>query len=158
MLKYRNLYRIVAEVDRTTLQPVNKEDDLYIYCSNRGQIYRFDENTLVYYRDGALSSRLLEKLDELGINYKNKTQSEVLIYFAEEDLDKVVDVFNIRTSGAGISPYSQKNLKLFKWFRDNEDKYRKQGLLNQNKRDLSEEEREVLRQRMMLAREKRNQQ
>jgi hypothetical protein len=157
MLKYRNHYRVVAEFDRVTLQPVNKEEDLYIYCSNKGQIYRYNQDTLVYYRDGVLSSRLLEKLDELDINYQNKTQSEVLIYFDEKDLDKLVDVFNIRTSGAGISPYSQKNLKLFKWFRDNEDIYRKQGLLNQNKRDLTEEEREVLRQRMIKAREKRNQ-
>lgn len=157
MLKYRNHYRVVAEFDRVTLQPVNKEEDLYIYCSNKGQIFRYNQDTLVYYRDGVLSSRLLEKLDELGINYQNKTQSEVLIYFDEKDLDKLVDVFNIRTSGAGISPYSQKNLKLFKWVRDNEDEYRRQGLLNQNKRDLTEEEREVLRQRMMKAREKRNQ-
>ena len=84
------------------------------------------------------------------------TQSEVLIHFDEKDLDKLVDVFNIRTSGAGISPFSQKNLKLFKWFRNNEDTYRKAGLLNENKRELSDEEREVLRQRMILAREKRN--
>lgn len=157
MLKYRNKYRIVSEFDRVTLQPVNKEEDLYIYCSNRGQIYRYNKNTLVYYRNGVLSHRLLEKLDELGINYQNKTQSEVLIYFDEKDLDKLVDIFSIRTSGAGISPYSQKNLKLFKWFRDNEDTYRKQGLLNEHKRELTEEEREVLRQRMIKAREKRNQ-
>jgi hypothetical protein len=148
----------VAEFDRVTLQPVNKDEDIYIYCSNGGQIFRYNDNTLGYYRDGVLSSRLLEKLDELSINYQNKTQSEVLIYFDEKDLDKLVDVFNIRTSGSGISPYSQKNLKLFKWFRDNEDTYRKQGLLNENKRELSDEEREVLRQRMILAREKRNQQ
>lgn len=156
MLKYRNTYRVVSEFDRVTLQPVNKEEDLYIYCSNGGQIYRYNKTTLVYYRDGVLSSRLLEKLDELKINYQNKTQSEVLIYFNEKDLDKLVDVFNIRTSGASISPYSQKNLKLFKWFRENEDAYRKQGLLNENKRELTDEEREVLRQRMLLAREKRS--
>jgi len=156
MLKYRNKFRIVAEFDRVTLQPVNRDEDVYIYCSNKGQVYRYDENTLVYYRDGVLSARLLEKLDELKVNYQNKTQSEVLIYFDEKDLDKVVDVFNIRTSGAGISPYSQKNLKLFKWFKESEDTYRKQGLLNENKRELTDEEREVLRQRMIMAREKRN--
>jgi hypothetical protein len=155
MLKYRNTYRVVVEFDRTTLEPSNKED-LYIYCSNKGQIYRYDKNTLAYYRDGVLSARLLEKLDSLNIKYDNKTQSEVLIYFKEEDLDKVVDVFGIRTSGASISPYSQKNLRLFKWFRDNEDTYRKQGLFVENKRELSEEEREVLRERMRIAREKRN--
>jgi hypothetical protein len=154
MIGYRNTYRVVAEFDRTTLQP-NKED-IYIYCSNGGQIYHYNEDTLVYYRDGVLSSRLLEKLDELKIDYENKTQSEVLIYFKEKDLDKLVDIFSIRTSGASISPYSQKNLKLFKWFRDNEDSYREKGLLNENKRELSEEEREVLRQRMIMAREKRN--
>jgi hypothetical protein len=155
MLKYRNTYRICCEFDRTTLEPSNKED-LYIYCSNKGQIYRYNESTLVYYRDGILSTRLLEKLDNLKIKYDNKTQSEVLIYFKEEDLDKVVDVFSIRTSGASISPYSKKNLRLFKWFRDNEDTYRKQGLIVENKRELSEEEREVLRERMRIAREKRN--
>jgi hypothetical protein len=156
MLRYRNQYRVVAEFDRVKLQPVNKEEDLYIYCSNKGQIYRFNQDTLVYYRDGVLSSRLLEKLDELKINYENKTQSEVLIYFNEKDLDKLVDVFGIRTSGSSISPYSQKNLKLFKWFRNNVYTYRKQGLLQENKRELTDEEREVLRQRMIMAREKRN--
>lgn len=154
MLKYRNKYRIVSEFDRTTLEPI--KEDLYIYCSNGGQVFRFNKNTLAYYRDGVLSSKLLEKLDNLKINYKNMTRSEVLIHFDEKDLDKLVDVFNIRTSGAGISPFSQKNLKLFKWFRDNEESYRKAGLIIENKRELSDEEREVLRQRMILAREKRN--
>lgn len=157
MIGYRNTYRVVAEFDRKDLEIKNKED-LYIYCSNKGKIYRFNEDILVYYRDGILSSKLLEKLNNLGIWYDNKTQSEVLIHFKEKDLDKLVDTFNIRTSGASISPYSQKNLKLFKWFRDNEDKYRKAGLLNENKRDLTDEEREVLRQRMKMIREKRNQQ
>lgn len=152
MIGYRNTYRLVSE-----FVEIKNKEDLYIYCSNGGQIYRFNNDTLVYYRDGILSSKLLEKLNNLGIWYDNKTQSEVLIHFKEKDLDKLVDIFSIRTSGASISPYSQKNLKLFKWFRDNEDTYRKQGLLNENKRDLTDEEREVLRQRMKLIREKRNQ-
>lgn len=152
MEKYRGEYRVVCEFNRKNLEPI-KEDN-YIFCSNNGQIYRYNSDTLVYYREnGQVSKELLNKLDEANITYSNKTVSEALIYFSEKDLHKTVDIFKIRTSGASYNPSSVKNLKLFKWFTNNEQQYRDNGFI-QAKRELSDEEKQVLVERMKLAREK----
>ena len=156
MEKYRGKYRVVCEFNRNNLEPI--KEDTYIYCSNNGQIYRYNSNTLVYYREnGQVSQELLRKLDEAKGTYENKTVSEALIYFSEKDLDKVVDIFRIRTSGASYNPSSVRNLKLFKWFTENEQWYKDNGFI-QEKREMSDEEKQVLVERMKLAREKRNEQ
>jgi hypothetical protein len=156
MEKYRGQYRVVCEFDRRNLEPI-KEDN-YIYCSNGGQIYRYNSNTLIYYREnGQVSKELLTKLDEAKVTYENKTVSGIEIYFSENDLNKTVDIFKIRTSGASYNPSSVRNLKLFKWFTDNEQWYKDNGFIAE-KRELSDEEKQVLVERMKLAREKKNEQ
>ena len=156
MEKYRGKYRVVCEFNRNNLESI--KTDTYIYCSNNGQIYRYNSNTLAYYREnGQVSQELLRKLDEAKVTYENKTVSEALIYFSEKDLYKVADIFRIRTSGASYNPSSVRNLKLFKWFTENEQWYKDNGFI-QEKREMSDEEKQVLVERMKLAREKRNEQ
>ena len=156
MEKYRGKYRVVCEFNKQNLEPI-KEDN-YIFCSNGGQIYRYNSDTLIYYREnGQVSQNLLEKLDNAKVTYENKTQSETLIHFSENDLHKVVDIFRIRTSGASYNPSSVRNLKLFKWFTENEQWYKDNGFI-QEKREMSDEDKQVLVERMKLAREKKNEQ
>ena len=156
MEKYRGKYRVVCEFNRNNLEAI--KDDNYIFCSNSGQIYRYNSDTLVYYREnGQVSQELLKKLDEAKVTYENKTLSETEIYFSEKDLDKTVDIFKIRTSGASYNPSSVKNLKLFKWFTENEQWYKDNGFI-QEKREMSDEDKQVLVERMKLAREKKNEQ
>ena len=156
MEKYRGKYRVVCEFNRNNLEAI--KDDNYIFCSNSGQIYRYNSNTLIYYREnGQVSQELLKKLDEAKVTYENKTLSETEIYFSEKDLAKTVDIFKIRTSGASYNPSSVRNLKLFKWFTENEQWYKDNGFI-QEKREMSDEDKQVLVERMKLARKKKNEQ
>lgn len=154
MLKYRGKYRVVCSFDIETLEPI--KEDTFIYCANGGEIYRYGEDTLAFYRNRILTQNLLEKLDNAEVTYKNMGigNGETLIYFAEKDLDKTVDIFHIRTSGTSISPYSYKNLTLFKWYKDNKEYYDSKGL--PPKKEISEEQRKVMAERLKKARENKN--
>ena len=127
MNKYRGKYRVVCEFSIDTLEPI--KESTYIFCANGGEIYRYNDNTLAYYRNSILVKSLLEKLDNANVNYINKAigNGETLIYFDESDLDKTVDIFHIRTSGVNIAPYSIRNLHLFKWYKDNKEYSMKAG-------------------------------
>ena len=69
-----------------------------------------------------------------------------MIYFDEDSLDIVAKELGAITSGAGVSPYSVRNLRKLSWFKDNIDKYIELGLY-EKPRELSEEEKEIFRQR-----------
>ena len=156
MEKYRGKYRVVCEFNRKDLKPI--VEDNYIFCSSGGQIYRYNSDTLIYHREnGQISQKLIDKLNQAKVIYENKTVSETLIYFSENDLHKVVEIFRIRTSGASYKPSSVRNLKLFKWFTDNEQWYKDNGFI-QEKREISDEEKQILVDRIKLAREKKNEQ
>lgn len=143
MLKYIGKWRVVTEFDRNNLEPL---DDLYIVCSGQGQIYRVSEDLLAYYKPKrGNSSQFASKLIDMGVKSVNNCSSDgdVLIYFAEESLDIIAEEVNASTSGVDIKPSSKKNLKKLKWFQDNKQFYIDNGYF----KVLSEEEKEVLRQR-----------
>lgn len=144
MLKYKGKYRVVCEFDQRNLEPI--KDDLYIPCLKDGQIYRFNKNTLSYYKPRrGNSEQFCEKLKGLGIkDIENKSSDgDVLIYFNEDSLDIVADEVGASQNGANISPSSIKNLRKLKWFKENKDFY----VQNRYYKELSEEEKEVLRER-----------
>lgn len=143
MKKYIGKFRVATEFDRTNLEPL---DDLYIVCSGQGQIYRVDNTILAYYKPKrGNSEQFSKKLIDLGVKSVNNCSSEgdILIYFAEESLDIVANEVNASTSGADIKPSSKKNLRKLEWFKKNKDQYIRLGYY----KELSEEEKEVLRQR-----------
>lgn len=143
MLKYIGQFRVVTEFDRTNLEPL---DDLYIVCSGQGQIYRISEDLLAYYKPKRGNSyQFASKLIDLGVKSVNNCSSDgdILIYFAEENLDVVANEVNASTSGVNIKPSSKKNLKKLKWFQDNKQFY----IDNGHFKVLSDEEKEILRQR-----------
>ena len=153
MNKYRGKYRVVCEFSIDTLEPI--KESTYIFCANGGEIYRYNDNTLAYYRNSILVKSLLEKLDNANVNYINKAigNGETLIYFDESDLDKTIDIFHIRTSGVNIAPYSIRNLHLFKWYKENKEYYDSKGL--PKKREMSEEQKQNMRETLKKARETR---
>lgn len=114
MLKYRGTYRVVHEVDRRTLKPTDNVDDTYIYCTKRGQIWRYSQNILVYEREGCNVKQLKNKLVGAGIEIIDEfgDNSSIKIFFNEKDIHKVAKIVQARTLGANISPNSKKNLKL----------------------------------------------
>ena len=157
MLKYKNKYRVVCHFDLETLEPI--KEDIFIYCANGGEIYRYSKDTLAFYRNSILNKKMLHKLDEAKVTYKNMAigSGETLIYFDEKDLDKTVDIFHIRTSGANVYPYSYRNLSLFKWYKDNKEYYDNKGLPPKTKgRELTEEQKELMAERLKKARENKN--
>lgn len=144
MNKYIGKYRVCLEWDRNTLEPI--KDDTYIQCSKDGQIYRVDKELLVYYRPRrGNSEQFSKKLIDLGVKrVKNcSTDSDILIQFAEENLDIVANEVGASTNGVDIKPWSIKNLRKQQWFKDNKQKYIDLGLYS----ELSEEEKAVLRER-----------
>lgn len=147
MRDYINKYRIICEWSRDTLQPI--KDDLYIQCRRNGQIYRVDEKTLAYYRPSRGNSETLAtELSKLGVGEvsNRSTDGDVLIHFNESNLDIVADKVGAVTSGVSISPYSIKNLRKLDWFKKDKQKYIDLGLYEEP-RELSEEEKEIFRQR-----------
>lgn len=144
MERYISRYRIYCEFDKRNLEPI--KDDTYIVCSKEGQIYRINDETLAYYRPSrGNSEQFCKKLIDLGVkDVKNySTDGDILIRFNEEDLDIVANEVGASTTGADIKPWSVKNLRKLKWFKDQKDKYIELGYY----KELSEEEKEVLRER-----------
>lgn len=144
MIEYKGKYRILCEWDRATLEPI--KDDTYITCSRNGQIYRVNGEILAYYRPTrGLYKIIEEKLKEKGVDWLEDmcVGSEVLIYFKEYNLNIIADYFGAKTNGADISPWSVRNLRREFWFVKNKQEYIEKGLYS----ELSEEEREVLREK-----------
>ncbi|CAI3544520.1 conserved hypothetical protein [Clostridium neonatale] len=148
MNMYTGTYRVVCEFCRETLKPC-KEDN-YIYCANGGQIYRYSDDVLVYYRNGISIPALIRKFKENGIEILNdgSTPHEALIQFYEKDIDVVAKLVKARTTGVNIKSVSTKNLRLFKWFNDNKEFYIKKGLYKVPK-ELTEEEKDIKRKQLM---------
>ena len=144
MLRYYKTYRVCCEWDRATLEPI--KDDTYIQCAKDGQIYRISDNILAYYKPRrGNSEQFSKKLIELGVNRVRNlsTDGDVLIQFAEENLDIVAKEVGASTNGVNIKPWSIKNLRKQQWFKDNKYQYIKNGLYI----EMSEEEKAILRER-----------
>lgn len=144
MEKYIGRFRVVSEFDRVTLKPI--KEDTYIVCANDGQIFRFNHNTLAYYRPTrGNSNQMCEKLMLLGVEgvINKSTDGDILIHFDESHLEIVAGVFMASTNGCNINPTSIRNLRRLKWFKEKKDYYIEQGLY----KELSEDEKEVYRQR-----------
>jgi hypothetical protein len=146
MDKYIGKYRICCEFDRRNLEPI--KEDTYITCAKNGQIYRVLENLLAYYKPKrGNSEQFAKKLIELGVKSvsNHSSDGDVLIYFSEESLDIIANEVGASTTGADIKPSSKKNLRKLDWFKKNKDEYIRLGYY----KELSEEEKEVLRQRFV---------
>ncbi|URZ02736.1 hypothetical protein [Clostridium felsineum] len=119
MEKYVGIYRVVCEFDRRMLRPC--KEDTYIYCAKGGQIYRFDKDTLIYYRQVInQSNRVVNSLKDMGIEVikDDSTSKELQLYFNEKDINVVAKFFKARKLGANIKPTSKNNLKLFRWYKN----------------------------------------
>lgn len=145
MDKYVGRFRVICEFDRATLKPI-KEDN-YIVCANSGQVFRIGLDTLAYYRPTrGNAQQMCDKLITLGAKevINKSTDGDILIYFNEESLEIIADVFRASTNGAGVNPTSVRNLRKQQWFKDNKQYYIDKGLY----KELTEEEKEVLRNRL----------
>jgi hypothetical protein len=121
LLKWKGQYRLKAPYDlRTNDFPRDEkgnyaDNDIYIDCKHGNQIYHYGGKELVAYITSLGRGRnIVRKLKEEGksdtILKVIESDEEVLIHFHVKDIELFADLLGARTSGAGISPFSVKNL------------------------------------------------
>ena len=145
MIKYLRKYRICCEWDRRNLEPIKEET--YIPCLKGGQIYRVNNEVLAYYKaKRGNSKQLIKKLSDIGVKWTedHSTDGDILIYFREYDLDILAKEVGASQNGVNIKPWSVKNLRKLKWFKDNKQYY----IDNRYYSEMSEEDKEILRERL----------
>ena len=145
MIRYLGKYRICCEWDRRNLEPI--KEDTYIPCLKGGQIYRVNSEILAYYKaKRGNSKQLIKKLSDIGVKWTedHSTDGDILIYFREYDLDILAKEVGASQNGVNIKPWSVKNLRKLKWFKDNKQYY----IDNRYYSEMSEEDKEILRERL----------
>jgi hypothetical protein len=121
LLKYKGQYRLKAPYDfRTNEFPRDEkgnyaDNDIYIDCKHGNQIYHYGGKELVAYITSLGRGRnIIKKLKEMKkediILKVIESDEEVLIHFHVKDIELFAYLLGARTSGAGISPFSVKNL------------------------------------------------
>lgn len=123
---YKGKYRCLAEIDeskndfpRDANGNIDQSTGVYIKCANNCQIYAYGtdghrEMQLGAYIPSLGRGRNIKKeLQRLGIAFDHYDESscEVTFTFSSFDIDKVAEIMKARTAGAGISPFSTRNLK-----------------------------------------------
>ena len=88
--------------------------DLYIACKSGIKVFYYGSSILEAYIPSKGRGRNLKKeIDKINQNLifdYTETDSEVLFKFYYKNSDTILPLLSPRTSGAGISPYSTKNL------------------------------------------------
>ena len=118
--KFKGVYRLKVPIDKNTNDFPRKpngqyEDiDMYISCQHGNMICHDTGSTLLAYipslqRGHNIINTIQE--ENLGNVYDiEETDSEVLFKFKYVNSDKIIPLLKPKTSGAGISPFSSKNL------------------------------------------------
>ena len=125
LLRYKGKYRLLCELDQNTNDfprddMGNVEDvDVYISCQHGNKIFTYGhiDNKRPVWLLGYVPSigrghNVIKALKEKEIEIVDciENDEEVEFKFKASDIDVVADVMKARTYGAGISPFSSKNL------------------------------------------------
>lgn len=125
--KFKGIYRIKVPYNQWTKDFTRKlngnlEDiDCYIDCQYGNKIFHYGRDVLQVYIPslgrGHNILKTINKIDQSIIFDIEETDSEILFKFKYADSDKIIPLLKPKTSGAGISPFSSKNLPLNKNFK-----------------------------------------
>ena len=119
---YKDKYRLKVEYDRSTndfprkLNGNYEDIDVFIDCRYGNRIYSLGRGILYAYipsiiRGHNITKTIFETTRDKSIIYDiEETDKEILFKFNAKDDDKIIPLLNPKTSGAGISPFSTKNL------------------------------------------------
>lgn len=118
--KFKGIYRLKVPIDSNTndycrkLNGTYEDVDMYIDCQFGNKVFHFGGNILQAYipslQRGHNILKKLEEIDKFLIFDIEETDSEVLFKFKYVNSDIIIPLLKPRTSGAGISPFSSKNL------------------------------------------------
>lgn len=125
-MKYKGTYRIMPVLDETyhdlprdaSGNISHEEVELYIACQYGNKITEYGKDqsnrmVLRAYIPSIGRGRNIKKvLDAQGISYTNylETDEEVEFYFKAKDVEPIAELMKVKTGGANISPFSNKNL------------------------------------------------
>ena len=125
LLKYKNTYRILAEIDQNTNDFIRDENgniddtDIYISCQygNKIMTYGHIDNKkavwlIAYIPSIGRGRNIIKAVEEQKIEYIDyiETDEEVEFKFKAKDIEPIATLLKVKTSGASISPFSTKNL------------------------------------------------
>lgn len=125
LMKYKGTYRLKVELDQSTNDFVRDEDgsvedvDVYIDCQHGSKIFVYGHinNTRPVWLWAYIPSiirghKIVKELKENNIELIDvrENDEEVEFKFKASDIEIVAELMKARTYGAGISPFSTKNL------------------------------------------------
>lgn len=118
--KFKGIYRLKVPYDFKTkdynrkLNGTLEDIDVYIDCANNVKIFYYGSSILQAYipslQRGHNIIKAITDIDSSMIFDIEETDSEVLFKFKYVNSDKIIPLLKPKTSGAGISPFSSKNL------------------------------------------------
>ena len=118
--KFKNQYRIKVPYNLTTNDFTRKlngnlEDvDCFIDCQYGNKIFHYGRDVLQAYIPslgrGHNILKAINEIDQSIIFDIEETDAEILFKFKYSNSDKIIPLLKPKTSGAGISPFSSKNL------------------------------------------------
>ena len=118
--KFKGQYRIKVPYNLTTNDFTRKingtlEDaDCFIDCQYGNKIFHYGKDVLQAYIPslgrGHNVLKAINEIDPLIIFDIEETDAEILFKFKYSNSDKIIPLLKPKTSGAGISPFSSKNL------------------------------------------------
>ena len=115
--KYKGVYRLHTPIDqRKNVFPReidNKyaENDCFIDCQFGNKVFHYGRDILQAYIPSLQRGHNIVKMIDPNIIFDTEeTDSEVLFKFKYVNSDKIIPLLKPKTSGAGISPFSSKNL------------------------------------------------
>lgn len=118
--KFKGRYRILAPIDESTMDfPRNlkggyEDIDCYISCQNKIKVTYYGNKILQAYipsiSRGNNILKAIGKIDPTLIFDVRKTDEEVIFKFKYVDSEVILPLLKPRIIGAGISPFSSKNM------------------------------------------------
>lgn len=128
MIKYRGQFRVFMPLDNKGNSTENT-DDTYLQ-SRQVEIYRYNDELLaIMFKSNGYCNNRLKELDEAGVQLTilQDGDDERVYTFKESDFEKVTSIIKLTTKGKNKSPVVKANRK---------------------KRELSEEQLKILRERL----------
>lgn len=125
LMKYKGKYRLLCELDQNSNDFPRSDDDsiedidVYISCQHGSKIFVYGhiDNKrpvwlIAYIPSLGRGRNIIKALNEKGVEYIDCIESdeEVEFKFRASDIEIVAELMKARTSGASISPFSNRNL------------------------------------------------
>lgn len=116
---YKSIYRIMPVIDKSTNDFARDctgkidKDNVYIACYYDIKIWHYGGSKLIAYIPSLQRGHnIIKSLKKAGVNVFDCDDSdeEVIFKFDASDIETVTLFIKPKTSGAGISPFSSKNL------------------------------------------------